>query len=245
MTKFNRILFATATGMLCATSVMAAGLTPKLNISKSATVKVEELDPYTHFADIPDGADLSSIKFRGVRKIKIATQMKSTGDVHYCKDQRFRDPGGSMYCPYTQLESPSAAYQVTYSYEGQPMASDEYGNTHFTFSVYFRPDELSPAVLDKLAKHAMTKADEADYFDVTSYRASARRIEARTHTDSKCEESIRYTTIAAQSGYITVKVDPALSRREQAASVLPLTGVHVADDAFYGVTPRPGQEEPK
>lgn len=230
MTKLNQILCAAATGVLCATSVMAGGLTTKANAPNSVTLKVGKLDPYTHFASIPDNAELSSIKFLGVKKVKVTTRMKSATDVRYCEDQQFRDPGGSMYCPYTQTESPSDAYQVTYSYRGQPMASDEYGNTHFTLSVYFRPDELSPAVRDELAKRTMTKSDEAGYFHVTTYRASVRRIAideaastfcagnyvdgAWTHTDSKCGDSVRYTAITAPSAYVTVKVDPALSLRE-------------------------------
>jgi hypothetical protein len=237
MTKLNRALFATATGVLCATSVMAGGLTPESKPSNSVIAKVEELHPYTHFANIPEGADPSSIKFQGVKTVKVATRMKSTTDVRYCRDQQFRDPGGSMYCPYTKLESPSVAYQVTYSYRGQPLASDEYGDTYFTFSVYFRPEELSPAVRERLAKHSISKADAAGYFDLSTYRAPVRQIaidEAAstfcdgnfvdgfwTQTDSKCQDKVNYKTITAASEYITVKVDPALSRREQVASILP------------------------
>jgi hypothetical protein len=240
MTKLNRALVATATGVLCATSVVAGGLTSKSNTSKSTIVKVEELNPYTHFANIPEGAELSSIKFQGVKTVKVATQMKSTTDVPDCEEQKFRDPGGSMYCPYTQFESPSVAYQVTYSYRGHPLASDEYGNTYFTFSVYFRSEELSPAVRETLAKHRISKADAAAYFDLSTYTAPVRQIAIDepastfcdgnfvdgfwTHTDSKCEDKISYKTVTAPSNYITVKVDPALSRREQAASVLPVTG---------------------
>ena len=212
----------------------AGGLTPKSNNSKSVIVRVEELHPFTHFAYIPQGFDLSSIKFQGVKKVEVATQIKSTTDVRYCEDQAFRDPGGSMFCPLTQLESPSAAYQITYSYRGQPMPSDEYGNTYFTFSVYFRADELSPGVRDTLAKHEISKADPAAYLNVTAYRSPVREVvidEAAStfcagnfvdgswmHTDSKCEDNIHYTTITAPSVYVTVKVDPALGRREQAAS---------------------------
>jgi len=237
MTKLNRVLVVAATSVLCATSVMAGGLTLKSNNSQSIIVKVEDLHPFTHFANIPDDADLSSIKLAGVKRVKVATQRKSTTDAGYCEDQQFRDPGGSMYCPYTQLESPSAAYQVTYSYRGQPLASDEYGNTYFTFSVYFRPDELSPAVRETLAKHRISKADAAEYFSLSTYRAPVRQVaidEAAstfcdgnfvdgswTQTDSKCEDKVTYKTITAPSEYITVRVDPALSQQEQAASGSP------------------------
>jgi len=227
-------LVAAAALTLAGHAEAAGGLTPKSNNSKSVIVRVEKLHPFTHFAYIPQGSDLSSIKFQGVKKVEVATQIKSTTDVRYCDDQEFRDPGGSMFCPSTQLESASAAYQVTYSYRGQPLASDEYGKTYFTFSVYFRWDELSPAVRDTLAKHEVSRADAAAYFDLTAYRSPVREVvidEAAStfcagnfvdgssmHRDSKCEDNIHYTTITSPSVYVTVKVDPALGRREQAAS---------------------------
>jgi hypothetical protein len=235
MIKLNRALVAAATTVLGATSAMAAGMTLKSNNSQSITVKVEQLHPFTHFVNIPDGADLPSIKFQGVKKVKVATQRKSTTDPGYCEDQQFRDPGGSMYCPDTQLESPSGAYQVTYSYHGQPLASDEYGNTYFTFSVFFRPEELSPALREALAKHRISKAAAAAYFALNTYRAPMRQVvidEAAsifcggdfvkgglwTHTDPKCEDKITYRTITARSDYITVKVDPSSSALEETAS---------------------------
>ena len=218
----------------------AGALTPKSNNSKSVIVRVEELHPFTHFAYIPEGSDLSYIKFQGVKKVEVATQIKST-DVRYCEEQAFRDPGGSMFCPLTQLESPSAAYQITYSYRGQPMASDEYGNTYFTFSVYYRVDELSAAVPDTLAKHKISRADAAAYFDLKAYRSPVRKVvidEAAStfcagnfvdgswmHTDSKCEDNIHYTTVTAPSVYVTVKVDPALGGGNRRPPALPVTSL--------------------
>ena len=188
-------------------------------------VKVEALDPFTHVADIPEGSDLSSIRFEGVKMVKVATESKSTTDLRSCEEAANVDPGGSMDCPHTQLQSPSPAYQVTYSYQGRPMGSDEYGSGYFAFSVYFRPDELSPAVWNELCEHKMAKADAAGFFELTTYRVSVRQVvidEAAstfcdgdfvdgswTHTDSKCEDRINSKTITAPSTYITVKVDPA------------------------------------
>ena len=140
-----------------------------------------------------------------------------------------------MYCPYTEDQSPAAAYRVTYSYRGQPMASDEYGNTYYTFSVYFRPEELSPVVREALAKPKVSKADAAEYFDLTTDRTPIRQVVIDdaastfcggnfvkgglwTHTDSKCQDKIVYNTITAPSDYITVKVDPSSSGREDTAS---------------------------
>jgi hypothetical protein len=57
---------------------------------------------------------------------------------------------------------------VTYSYTGQPMASDEYGNRHFTFQVYFRPDEMPPAVQKLLAGSKPKRSELAAYFAVSN-----------------------------------------------------------------------------
>jgi len=204
-----------------------AGEMTKSHGSEPILVKVEALRPFTHVADIPKGSDIASIRFESVKLVWVATESKSTTDLSACEEASDIEPGGSMYCPSTQLQSPAPAYQVTYSYLGQPMGSDEYGNGHFTFSVYYRPDELSPAAWKKLSGHKMAKADAAGFFELTTSRAPVREVvidEAAstfcdgnyvdglwTHTDSKCEDKIHSKTIAALSSYVTVKVDPAAS----------------------------------
>ena len=236
MTIMNRAFVAITTSVLGATSMMAAGLTLNSNNPQHIIRTVGETHPFTHLAYIPVGANLSSIKFQGVKKVKVATQRKSTTDVRYCKDQEFRDPGGSMYCPYLQLELPSTAYQVTYSYDGQALSSDEYGSTHFTFSVYFRPDELSRDIRNTLTKHTISRADLAGYFELSSHWGRVQQVavdEAAstfcegnfidgnwTHRDSKCQDKVHYAIVNTPSDYITVQVDPALARQEHAASVL-------------------------
>jgi hypothetical protein len=57
---------------------------------------VEELHPFTHFAYIPAGSDLSSIRFERIKKIKTAIRIKSTMDARYCRELASRDTGGSM-----------------------------------------------------------------------------------------------------------------------------------------------------
>ncbi len=100
----------------------------------------ETLHPFTHQASIPATAQPATIAFQKVKATKVFTTVSSTMDPDYCKDLQFRDPGGSLYCPQIQYQSPAPAYEVTYSYKDQPMASDEYGNGNFTFQVYFRPE---------------------------------------------------------------------------------------------------------
>jgi hypothetical protein len=213
---------------------MAASLKPENPVSTTTTV--EATNPFTHVANIPAGADLPSIRFQGVKKVRVATRRQVTTDVSYCGGQQFRDPGGSMYCPSTQLLSPKDAYQVTYSYDGPALASDEYGNTHSAFTVYFRPDELSSDVRRALEQHTISKADEAAYFDLSSYRAGVRQVAiddaASTfcagtymdgnwvHTDTNCHDQVDYKTVETPSEYITVKVNPASARKERVAAVL-------------------------
>jgi hypothetical protein len=131
--------------------------------------QIEELHPFTHFVSIPAGSDPATIKFERLRATKVFTKVKSTRNPGYCKDLQFRDPGGSVYCPYNQSESPATAYEVTYSYHGQPLTSDEYGNRYFTFQVYFRPQELPPA-LQRAISGKMKRDELATYFNVATAR---------------------------------------------------------------------------
>jgi hypothetical protein len=232
MTQMNRAFVAVTASVLCISSAMAASLKPKNPVS--ITTPVEATNPFTHIANIPAGADLSSIKFQGVKKVKIATRRQITTDVRYFRDQQFMDPGGSMYCPSTQLLSPKDAYQVTYSYDGPALASDEYGNAHFAFSVYFQPDELGSEVRRALTRHTMSKADMAAYFDLSAHRTNVRQVAidqaASTfcegnyfdgnwvHKDSKCQDKVDYTTVSTPSDYVTVQVDPASARQERVAA---------------------------
>lgn len=221
MRTLRQTVVATGICLGFALSAMADGL------ALTTAVKVQELHPFTHFASIPAGSDLSSVKFESVKMVRVATQSKSVIDERGCEEATQRDPGGSIDCSYTEFQAPSPAYEVTYSYLGQPMAGDEYGTSHFTFSVYLRPDELSPAVQQALSENAMDKAAAARFFELNTSRDSVRQVRidhsaskfcdgnfvdgSWMHTDSKCDDTISYKTITAPSSYITVKVDPVSS----------------------------------
>jgi hypothetical protein len=115
------------------------------------------------------------------------------------------------------------AYRISYSYNGPPMASDEYGDRYFTFSVYLHPDELSPAMRRTISA-GHSRADVAAFFKLTTSRDAVQRVAidepnstfcdgsymdgSWTHTNSKCEDRITYKTVTAPSSYITVKIDP-------------------------------------
>jgi hypothetical protein len=187
-------------------------------------VQVIELNPFTHVAYIQVGADLSSIKFKGVKAVQVATKLRSVTYPNSCGES-WAEPGGSMYCPRTTAEANAPAFQVSYSYKGQPMASDEHGSSDFTFSVYFRPDELSQEVREALSSGKI--------FRFTTGRDSVQQIvidQANSalcdgnyvdgnwiHTNPQCEDQVSYTAVTSASAYITVKVDPASTRIEAAA----------------------------
>jgi hypothetical protein len=85
---------------------------------------IRDLRPFTHAALIPVGADLSSIRFQGVKVVTIATKSRTAADQRHCDEVALRDPGGSLYCPFVQPEAFTRAYQVTYSFDGEPLTSD-------------------------------------------------------------------------------------------------------------------------
>jgi hypothetical protein len=104
--------------------------------STTARVAVEttDLQPFTHVAYLPAGSDLSSIRIESIKATKAATKRRSITNQQLCVEP-WSEPGGSMYCQRTIDESSEPAYRVTFSYRGLPMASDEYGNPYFTFSL--------------------------------------------------------------------------------------------------------------
>src|SRR5579862_6320435 len=59
-------------------------------------------------------------------------------------------------------------YEVTYSYMGQPLASDDRGDRRFTFKVYFWPDDLTAELQETLAARKAKRADSAACFSVST-----------------------------------------------------------------------------
>ena len=141
----------------------------------ASTVKVQvaALYPYTHLAYIAAGTDLTTIRFENARLIHIPTKIRYSTDTRQCMQAAFREPGGSMYCPYAETASPEAAYEITYSYHGPPLASDEHGQENFTFQVYFRPGELSPEARQAVAGKKPSRAKAAGYFRATPHQSSS------------------------------------------------------------------------
>jgi hypothetical protein len=208
-----------------------------------ATTQVKDLHPFTHFASIPASSDPAKIKIEKVKVTRVFTKERSVLDPGYCRDLPFRDPGGSMYCPYTEDESPAPAYEVIYSFNGQPLASDEYGNRYLTFQVYFRPEELPPGLRRALSIGKMKRSELATYFNVATSRPAFRAAvidEANSsfcdgnymdgnwiQKDPHCKEKVSFKTATRPSEYITVQVDPVSPRAQQAA--LSERGDHSSD----------------
>lgn len=220
--------------------------TPKQKAAKQAAKDestVEDLQPFTHIALIPADADLGSIRFQGAKAVQIATRIRSSFDSRRCDELANRAPVRSQYCPEVGLEGFTPAYQVTYSFEGQPLASDEYGNRNYTFSVYFQPAEIDPAEREAILGREGSKSSGAESFKVTS----TRQLRPQTVIDDahstfcegtyidgewvrmnpRCEDVVKVKTVMAPSGYVAMKVEPVpgnagpVTERSPAESLAP------------------------
>jgi hypothetical protein len=207
------------------------------NAEQDLTI-AKDLDPFTHVVRIPADADLSSIRFEQAKLVKIPTKVRFAENTRYCEQVAFRDPGGSLYCPSAQLDGATPAYELTYSYDGPPMTSDEFGGKHFTFHVYFRPEDFSETMRKMVLAKKAARADLAAAFTVTTSRDPERRVvidEANSrlcdgnyvdgawqHKDPKCIETIKSKAVTAPSDYVTIRI--GLSRAQQAASAQAVGG---------------------
>jgi len=229
----NRIL-AVATVAIMA---ICANATPTL--AKATTtevgkvVQINDLEPFTHTAYIPVGADLSSIRYEGIKRVKVATKLRSVTDPNDCIDRGIE--GVPPVCSRSTYESYVPALRVTYSYRGPSTASGEYGKTMwFTFSVYFREDEIGPGLQRALSSSKISHKTVAELFETSTARGSIQQSvvdEANsilcdgylgdsgwTQTSPKCEDSVAYMKVASPSPYITLRIDPAPSRLETVAA---------------------------
>jgi hypothetical protein len=225
---------ATCFGMVAVGATAVAATMERRGSARSGdVVETTDLQPFTHVSYVPARSSMSSIRIESIKLVKVATKRRIVTNDYYC-NQPWAEPGGSMECQRITDESPVAAYQVTYSYRGEPMASDEYGNTYFTFSVYFQPDEISPRLRRALANGKIRRVELAEFFDVTTTREHVQRIvidQANSRfcdgnyvdgnwvrTNPKCEDNIAYRSMAMPSSYIAVRVNPSAARLETAAN---------------------------
>jgi hypothetical protein len=186
--------------------------------------QTQDLRLVTHFARIPADSNPASIRLEKIRPVRVPQLARYTADATYCRDAAFRDPGGSMYCPETRAIGAAAGFEATYSYSGQPLASDECHAGRSTFQIYFRPDELAPEARTAIETGKWKAARLAGYFKLNTYaehihRAVIDESQSKlcegnfvdgnwTHIDPACRDRVAYTTATVLSGYLTVKVDP-------------------------------------
>jgi hypothetical protein len=195
---------------------------------------IADIHPFTHFASIPASSDTETIKFESVKAANVFTKMRSTRDPGYCDNVQLNEPGGSMYCPFIQDESPATAYEVTYSFKGGPLASDEYGNHNFTFQVYFQSEELPPAVQRAISTRRVKRAELATYFNLTTSRLPVHGVvidEGHSsfcaghfvdvewvQNDPHCQDKVSFKNVTTLSDDITVQVEPISPRPQEAVA---------------------------
>jgi hypothetical protein len=189
--------------------------------------RIEALHPFGGIAFVPADADIRSFHFEALKAVRVPTRIGYTADPDYCGDA-LHQSGGSMFCPQTRFESRVAAYRVTYSYTGEPLASDEHGGRRFTLDVYFRPSDLPEPLLQLLAGGKNPgRSRAASYFELTASREPVRRYvsdEARSHScpgvyidgnwiqlDDDCDEILRSKAVMAPSDFLTIRVTPVSS----------------------------------
>ena len=212
-------------------AVLSTGLLfPVCAVEMPNTRRAEKLNPFTHQAQAPEGTDLKSIRLEKARPVMVPTTITYGTNVRYCEEASYRDPGGSAYCPSARSTSRAAAYELTYSFAVPASLSEESGQRHATFRVYFRPEELAPEIRAALSSHEQDRADIAAYFVVNASQESVERlvvdgahssfcegsfIEGNwTQSDSRCLQNVAYRTIASPSSYLTLTVEATTQARE-------------------------------
>jgi len=201
----------------------------------AAKPEVETLDlkPFSNVAYIPAGANASSLKVQSLKAVQVPTKRIATTDKYYC-EHTFREPAAATSCSSLKNAAPVPAYRITYSFQAPAMASDEYGATGFTFSVYFRPDDLDPQLREAIGKGRVKKLDLERYFAVSSERGSAPAVAIDqahsifcegnyrdgdwTRTDPTCHDKVTLKTVTVPSDYIAVKVTPISRSQKQVAA---------------------------
>jgi hypothetical protein len=230
MTTTKIALFAGAVVIVAGGLVLAIRMNPTTSTNDghgaigapvgAASVKqagqLDEINPFTHVVSIPATVDPSTIRFEKLSMVELASKTKTTADTQDCKDRQFRDPDGSNCQAVVERVKALAA---TYSYSGPALSSGEATPGRDTFSVYFRPEEVSvDGSVQKL------KRDQAaSYFVMSSYRAMVdQKIIDKEHShfcegnyadgswvrkDPKCQDQLQYTNQTVPSPYLTVQVD--------------------------------------
>ena len=154
-------------------------------------ITVKDLNPFTHVVRLPGGADLSSIRFEQAKLVKVPTRV-------------------------TSVEN-APAYEITYSYDGPAIASDEFS-----------------AATRKMLEKKAARSDLAAVFHLTSSREPARRVAideadsrfcegnyvdgAWQRRDTQCNEIVKYQTVTSPSEYATIRIGVTGTERADTAT---------------------------
>src|SRR5215469_9549714 len=182
---FRSHQFATASLAVITLGSMTAAAEEGRNESGQVVI-ITDLQPFIHVAYIPAGVSLPSIKMLGIKAVTVTSQRRSVTEERYC-NQPWSEPGGSILCQSVTETTPVPAYRITYSYRGQAMASDEYGNTYFTFNVYFRPGEMSPALLEVLSSGKTEGSAVEGFFELSTAQESTQLLAVDQANSTFCE----------------------------------------------------------
>lgn len=200
---------------LVSVSVWTGFLVPPAN-SQTDAIKTwtQEVNGFTRSDYIPVGANINSLRFENLRLVQVPTMIKHT----------VNGSCGSIGCE--RVESRATAYEVTFSYEGQPMASEEQRGSvrYFTMHVYFRPDQLDQSVRRAASAPHQNRDEIAGYFalsitpvqtqttviDQSRSRFCDRQLVSGkwVQIDPVCRQRIVYKSVGVPSDYLMVRVDP-------------------------------------
>ena len=214
-----------------ASAIPGAAQTPTASVPTrgSEVEQISDLQPFSHIAYIPADADLSTIRIDTVKMVKVATKLRTVSNTRDCDDW----PGNRADCIRTTFDSRVPALRVTYWYKAPSTAPEESGDAYYTFSVYFRADEIRPGLLQALSTGKVRGSAAAELFEISTTRASIQQEvidEANStfcdgyyldsgwvHSNPRCEDRVTYRQVASRSPHISVKVDLAPSSLQTAA----------------------------
>jgi hypothetical protein len=196
--------------------------------STGVVISVESIKAFTHYTFISADADLKSIRFQGVKKIRLATKVRSTLDPAYCENESAdAGAGGSLLCPRIEAMDYEPSYQVTYSYQGPPLSSDEYGDKRFSFSVFFRPEELDGSIPGSFLRNKRAAAESLRVI-TSSEMAERLVIDEKASTlcpghyadaewvpdDANCQDKVLLRVLTTPSDYVRVSVEAPARRAD-------------------------------
>jgi len=149
---------------------------------------------FTNVAYLPASTDVGSIRFEQLRMVKIPADLNYGIDATQCQELVTGQLWQSSSCSYSTIHTTVPAVEVIYSFTAAPLASDEYANRTFEFSVYLRPEDLPEALQKVHSGRKLTRSEEARYFAVNIRRDAV--PETATNPGSEAGDALDPAEIA-------------------------------------------------